>query len=191
MNFLGHLYFSADKHDLMTANIFGDFVRGKDLSRFPKTIQEGIILHRKIDNYIDTHEEVLNLMRSLYDELPKVSGIAVDLFFDHLLAKNWEHFHNQPLANYLAEYYTTFDTLPEDYPLEFLIMLGRMRSKNWLWHYRTKAGLEKACNGVGSRIAFKNVLHEAPAIYEKYETNIARVFHTFMHDAQIKFNMVS
>ena len=50
MNFLGHLYFSYDNHALMIANIFGDFVRGKDLSDYPEIIQKGITLHREIDN---------------------------------------------------------------------------------------------------------------------------------------------
>lgn len=187
MNFLGHLYFSYDNHDLMTANIFGDFVRGKDLSDYPEIIQKGITLHREIDNYIDTHENVLILMRSLYAELPKVAGIAVDLYFDHLLAKNWDKYHRTDLKSYLNSFYQTLDNLDERYPLEFLIMLGRMRSGNWLWHYRTLEGLTKACNGVSNRIAFKNVLHTAPIFFEKYENQITEVFHSFMEDAQKRF----
>lgn len=173
----------------MTANIYGDFVRGKDLSGYPTIIQEGIILHREIDNYIDTHKDILNLMRSLYKELPKVSGIAVDLFFDHLLAKNWDKFHNVPLRVYLDKYYKSFDTLEFEYPLEFLIMMGRMRSNDWIWHYRTKEGLQKACNGVSNRIAFKNVLYTAPLYFEKYENRITKVFFNFMEDAKKRFSI--
>ena len=39
MNFLGHLYFSHDDLALMQANLFGDFVKGKDLSRYSLKIQ--------------------------------------------------------------------------------------------------------------------------------------------------------
>lgn len=187
MNFLGHLYFSYDDHALMTANIFGDFVKGKDFSFYPEIIQKGITLHREIDNYIDTHEDVLNLMRSLYSELPKVSGIAVDLYFDHLLAKNWNQYHTTDLKTYLDTYYKTLDDLDESYPLELLIMLGRMRSKNWLWHYRTFEGLTKACTGVSNRIAFKNNLNTAPDFFKKYESRISDVFHAFMIDARKQF----
>ena len=45
MNFLGHLYFSGDDHALMAANLYGDFVKGADISRFSPTVQKGITLH--------------------------------------------------------------------------------------------------------------------------------------------------
>ncbi len=85
MNFLGHLYFSDNKQELMLNNLFGDFVKGKDISRYPIEIQQGITLHRKIDNFIDRHPLVLELSHKLFADLPKVSAIAIDLFFDHLL----------------------------------------------------------------------------------------------------------
>ena len=66
MNYLGHLYFSDNDHTLMLANLFGDFVKGKDLSAFQPEIQNGITLHRSIDNYIDSHPEVLRLLKILY-----------------------------------------------------------------------------------------------------------------------------
>ena len=33
----------------------------------------------------DNHPEVKYLLRNLYPYLPKISGIAIDLYFDHLL----------------------------------------------------------------------------------------------------------
>ena len=84
MNFLGHLYFSNNDLELMYANLFGDFVKGKAMYNFPEKIQSGIQLHRSIDSYIDRHEDVRKLLKTLYPELPKVSNVAIDLFFDHL-----------------------------------------------------------------------------------------------------------
>ena len=45
----------------MYANLHGDFVRGKDFSHLPEKLQEGIRLHRMIDDYIDHHPVVLEL----------------------------------------------------------------------------------------------------------------------------------
>jgi acyl carrier protein phosphodiesterase len=94
MNFLGHLYFSNNDFELMQANLFGDFVKGKDYTHLPLKLQEGVTLHRKIDHYIDHHPAVLDLVHLLHDDLPKVAAIAVDIYFDHLLAKNWSKFHS-------------------------------------------------------------------------------------------------
>ena len=79
MNFLGHLYFSNNNLDLMVANLFGDFCKGKSYLSYPIETQRGVLLHREIDSYIDNHAEVLAIRKELYASLPKVSGIAIDL----------------------------------------------------------------------------------------------------------------
>jgi acyl carrier protein phosphodiesterase len=50
----------------MLANLFGDFVKGSKFNHFSVKIQEGIILHRKIDSFIDQHKDVLELKILLY-----------------------------------------------------------------------------------------------------------------------------
>ena len=60
----------------MLANLYGDFVKGSNLEAYTESVQTGIRLHRSIDNFIDTHPDVLELKRLLYEDLPKVSGIA-------------------------------------------------------------------------------------------------------------------
>ena len=92
MKYLGQLFFSGDDKDLMICNLYGDHVKGKKYSSYPSKIIEGILLHREIDHYIDNHPEVLALKKLLYSDLHKVSSIAVDLYFDHLLAKNWKKY---------------------------------------------------------------------------------------------------
>jgi len=34
LNFLGHLFLSNNDKDLMLANLYGDFVKGKDLTNY-------------------------------------------------------------------------------------------------------------------------------------------------------------
>ena len=78
MNFLGHLYFSENNSELMYANLYGDHIKGRNFEQLPELLQKGIKLHRSIDNYIDHHPKVIDLMRQLYPELPKVTGIAMN-----------------------------------------------------------------------------------------------------------------
>lgn len=187
MNFLGHLYFSDEHPDLMYANIFGDFVKGSDLSAYTPTVQYGVRLHREIDSYFDTHPEVRKLLHILYPSLPKIAGIAIDLFFDHVLAKNWSHYHHQPLDDFL----NTFYNHPIDethFPDEsFLHMLFRMRHSNWIKQYETLDGLERACKGVSRRISFPNTLFNGRSVYEAQEAAITACFHLFMKDAIAHF----
>ena len=85
MNFLGHLYFSNNNLDLMVANLFGDFCKGKSYLSYPLQTQKGVLLHREIDSYIDNHVEVVAVRKRLHSILPKVSGIAIDLYFDRTI----------------------------------------------------------------------------------------------------------
>lgn len=188
MNFLGHIFFSNGNKELMTANIYGDFVRGSDLSSYPEIIQEGVVLHRMIDSYIDNHPIVKELMHQIYPDLPKVTGIAVDIYFDHLLAKNWEKYSSTPLREFLDNYYESLLTLEYEYPLEFQILLGRMRTGDWLWHYRETFGLDKACRGVSQRISFDNVLDQGLEVFNKHEVAINQSFEAFMQEAITYFN---
>lgn len=187
MNFLGHLYFSNNDFELMQANLFGDFIKGKDYTNLPLKIQEGITLHRKIDYYIDNHDVVVGLLHRLYEPLPKVAAIAVDLYFDHLLAKNWSKFHDLTLEQFTSNFYKSIDTSTDYYTSEFQFMLSKMQEKNWLLSYKKLDGLHKSCLGVSSRISFPNKLIEGAKVFKIFEKEIEDAFFMYMFDAQKYF----
>jgi len=188
MNFLGHIFFSQNNTELMYANLFGDFVKGKNLSRYRPIVQKGIRIHRNIDHYIDHHPITIELFHHLYPSLPKVTGIAVDLYFDHLLAKNWSNYSVVNFEEFLANFYQQ-PIDPEDYPNpSFHLMLSKMKASNWLLQYQTLEGLNKACMGVSQRISFENNLHEGVSVFVAHEAIIVQAFHDFMEKAIIHFS---
>jgi acyl carrier protein phosphodiesterase len=188
MNYLGHIYFSNDDFELAKANLYGDYVKGSDLSIYPELIQKGIRLHREIDNYIDHHpiiiEELLPILRP---DLPKVAPIAVDLIFDHLLAKNWSDFHEKELNSYLDEFYESIRTNELEFSMTFLQQLGRMENFKWMNVYAQFEGLEKLSQGVSRKLNFSNSLPNTPEVFLKNEKEIRRIFYKFMKDAQDHF----
>jgi acyl carrier protein phosphodiesterase len=190
MNFLGHIYFSDNDLSLMHANLYGDYIKGSDLSHLDPQIKMGVLLHRQIDNYIDHHEAVVELMRILYPHLPKVTGIAIDLFFDHLLAKNWNKFHAVRYTDFLSTFYAHDITNNTNYSKEFRVFMSTLKSKNWMIHYDSPYGLRKMCEGVSSRISFPNELKNAPLIFTEFEQEIEQTFFTFMAQAQPHFKTI-
>lgn len=188
MNFLGHLYFSNNDFDLMIANLFGDSVKGKKYLNYSLEIQRGILLHRKIDFYIDTHPAVKELKLELYHDLPKVAGIAIDLFFDHLLAIHWNKFHDIPLNSFLATFYVFRSSFESEMSPEFLYLLKQIRENKWLSYYSSTYGLEKSCQGVSRRISFENNLDKAPGVFINKEKEIRDVFFVFMKDAVMELS---
>jgi acyl carrier protein phosphodiesterase len=187
MNFLGHLYFSGNNKELMLANLFGDFARGSKHAHLPEVIQQGIKLHRKIDFYIDNHPLVKELKFDLMSDLPKVGPIAVDLFFDHLLARNWTQFHPTEYTSFLNEFYKHETDFHSHYPVDFLDFMNKLRTHQWMNQYPTKYGLMKSCEGVAKRISFETKLPTAHLVFDQMELQIEEVFHRFMSDAINQF----
>lgn len=183
MNFLGHLYFSDNNLELMHANLFGDFVRGKDLNMYVPVVKKGILLHRQIDDYIDHHPFIKELLHKLYPDLPKIAGVAIDLYFDHLLAKNWHEFHTISLEEFTEAFYN-YKINEDHYPNEmFHFVLMRLKNGKWLDQYEEFEGLVRACQGVSRRISFPNMLKHAGDVFLEHESEITSTFYEYMNEA--------
>jgi len=180
----------------MVANLYGDFVKGKDYSYLPEIVQKGVYLHRTIDDFIDHHDAVTELRLRLYQDLPKIAGIAIDLYFDYFLANNWKRYHTKSLSTFVDDF---FDFSLKDknlqfennfsYPDSFVHLLSIMYERNWLNRYQEFEGIDMAANGLSKIISFDNNLHEAvPVLKQNYDT-IEDCFSSFMHDAIKKFHL--
>ncbi|RYM32063.1 DUF479 domain-containing protein [Brumimicrobium glaciale] len=197
MNYLGHLYFSKEKPDLMVANLFGDFIKGKDYSFLPKIVQEGVLLHRQIDDYVDHHPTVTELRLHLYNELPKIAGIAIDLYFDHLLAKDWSTYHSKSLDEFVDPFlaYTKnaknlkFNNPKYEYPQHFINLLNAISKHNLLKRYVHLDGLAMASEGLSRRISFENNLDMAVVVFQNNEKRIEAAFEVYMKAAKLRFNV--
>lgn len=197
MNYLGHIYFSGDNNPLKVANLYGDFVKGKDYTYLPQIVQDGVLLHRQIDDYVDNHPSVTALRLKLYKDLPKIAGVAIDLYFDHLLAKQWSRYHKQELFEFIDEFFVyasnkenlTFKENNFTYPKAFIKLLERIQKHNLMKRYVKLEGLEMASNGLSRRISFENNLHQAAEVFNLHEKEISDAFDHYMVDAKLKFSI--
>ncbi len=180
MNYLGHLYFSGNDVERMQANLYGDFVKGSHLEHLPPVIREGVLLHRKIDDFIDRHPVVHELLVILRPDLPKIAPVAIDIYFDHLLARNWKQFHPQELPDYLDYIYKHLDFSNPAYSPEYLAFLQAMVRHNWISQYATSEALDRMCRGVSSKISFPNALVNGSKVFRKFEAQITEGFFEYM-----------
>lgn len=187
MNYLGHLYFSGNDIELMQANLYGDFIKGSHLELLPEAIRKGVLLHRSIDHFIDHHESVRTILPILRMELPKVASIAIDIYFDHLLAKNWSLFHPQPLNDYLRVIYNGLNTKDERYSAEYLRFLERLIQHNWISHYPTLDAIDRMSNNISKQLSFPNKLSDGKTVYLTHENAITTAFHVYMQAANEHF----
>lgn len=165
MNYLAHFYLSEGSENLILGNLLADSMNGSidspKYSVFSQEIIHGIRLHREIDFYTDNHPIVRQSIHRLQSKHHKYSGVIVDMFYDHLLARNWGKFSSEPLELYSARVYNIFEVNKNIIPFKMNRLVHSMSSKDWLSNYRFEENLNWAFKGLAQRAKFESNMENA------------------------------
>jgi acyl carrier protein phosphodiesterase len=157
VNFLAHLVLSgAHDDDLLLGNFAAEGVRGRAaVAAYPPAVQRGIGLHRLIDSFTDQHPVVRRSTARLRAAgLGKWAGVAADMGYDHLLARDFARYHYapaEPLPVFARRMYALLHQRRQELPEPLQQMLHHMRQHDWLSGYAYPAGLERALLGLSRR----------------------------------------
>jgi len=161
MNFLAHAFLAHPSIPLTIGNFIGDFVKGKQLELYDPEISKGIIMHREIDTFTDNHL-YFKLSRSrIRDKYNHYSGVIIDLFYDHFLAKNWMDYSDIPLNIFTLNLYDIILEHEEIIPEKARYMLPYMVKSNWLLNYGTIEGIDRSLKGLSKRTNFRSGMENA------------------------------
>lgn len=166
MNFLAHLWLAGDDDDLRLGAMLGDFLRGTPGALdLPPGLRRGILLHRFIDQYVDSLPELAHLRQSFPDPFRRYGGIILDLAFDHELARRWEEFSSESLEDFdrgvrdLLARHAEF--VPED-----LRRFMRYADRRGLFAaYRDESEVLHSLRGIGRRLSRPNPLHRVAEVW--------------------------
>ncbi len=92
MNYLAHAFLSFNKKDILAGNMISDFVKGKAKYTYPGGIQNGIQLHRLIDEFTDGHPVTAEAKNYFRPQYRLYSGAFIDIVYDHFLALDSKQF---------------------------------------------------------------------------------------------------
>lgn len=187
MNYLAHIYLSGGNDLVTIGNFMADGIKGKDYKKYPKELQTGILLHRNIDTFTDSHETVRKSTKRLHKKYSHYSGIIVDMLYDHFLAKNWSTYCDIPLEEYVELFY---DSLEEHYdilPMRIQKMMPYMMADNWLVSYASIGGISRALDGLNRRTKNRSSMNEAVIELETFYTSFENEF-TLFFDELITFS---
>jgi len=180
MNFLAHIYLSSDNELLTIGNFAGDGVRGKNYTHFPVAMQAGIRLHREIDTFTDTHPIVKRSKKRLHKTYGHYSGVIVDIFYDHFLAKNWRDYSDLNLTDYIDDFYKSLIRNLQYLPERFKKFTPIMIEGNWLLSYASIEGIQLVLDGMNKRTKGKSKMNTATtelrAHYDEFETEFTQFF---------------
>lgn len=179
MNHLAHLMLARNSDELMIGGFIADAVKGKKYLDYEKEISKGILLHRFIDNFTDTHGEVSELKKLLRPQFGLLSGVVIDMIYDHILARHWNEFNTDSLESFSQNAYRVFEKYVSIMPERNQQLLPYMRKENWLLNYATIAGMTRTFNGMARRIRKGEMLLQAPQFILDHETILKESFFRF------------
>ena len=180
MNFLAHAFLSFNNRDILTGNMISDFVKGKRKFDYPISIQNGIYLHRQIDNFTDGHVATARAKEFFRPYYRLYSGAFIDIVYDHFLALDQEQFiGNNALQNFTQTTYSLLEKNVLYFPDRFQKIFPYMRSQNWLYEYRLKEGVKKSFAGLAYRALYLNESEVAFEVFNAYYDELKNCYESF------------
>ena len=177
MNFLAHAYLSFNKEEIVVGNLISDFVKGNKKFDYSKGIQDGISLHRKIDEFTDNHPQTKLAKQLLKPAVGLYAGAFIDVVYDYFLANNLNCFSSEiELHDFAKGVYKILENHKAIVPPNFEKVLPSMQANNWLYNYKFDYGVQRSFEGLYRRAKFLT-----PSDNKAYQSFIANksVLHEF------------
>ena len=183
MNYLAHFHLSHGNDGLLIGALLGDFIKGPLKGEREPIIEQGILLHRKIDVFTDSHP-LLSQAHQLFDpRYRRYAGIMTDVAFDHFLNRHWQKFHQQSLSTFSSEVFqliTSSDHLTPQAKQQ-AENLARYDVFASYQHWQTvKAALER----ISQRLVRENPLASGAQEMQRHYKLLEEIFLAFYPDLQ-------
>lgn len=185
MNFLAHAYLSFGEEEILVGNIISDFLKGKAQYDYSPGIRKGIILHRLIDEYTDTHSAVKEAKEYFRSSYRLYSSPIVDIILDYYLANDTSCFQNRELKVFTQAVYKTLNKYSAVLPPRFIHAFTYMQTEDWLFNYQYKEGIAKSIKGLVRRSKFLEDSTTAIDLFNKHHDSLANCYRLFFEDVKI------
>lgn len=176
---------------MMIGNFIADGVKGKKYLEFDPGISKGIVMHRAIDTFTDSHEIISHSKSFFREKYGLYASVLIDLFYDHFLAKHWKHYSGMPLIFFSEHAYRVFEKYFHKMPLRYQQLLPYMQKENWLLNYAHLEGIQRSVSGMSRRIknnpGIEHSLRELRAHYDEIENDFRKFFPELQREMQLRF----
>ena len=179
MNHLAHLFLSQSDVNLLVGNFIADHVKGKKIADYSAEVQRGIRMHRAIDDFTDSHAVVQQSKERLYSKYHKYAPVIVDMFYDHILARNWKKYSPISLSSFSQSCYKVLKVQQSAFPQSAQRFLHYMVEGDWLVGYSTIDGIGQALTGLSRRATFNSKMELAAYDLEKEFKSYEKEFEQF------------
>lgn len=194
MNFLAHFFLANEQDGLILGNLAADAVRGDDWKNFPTDIGQGILQHRAIDFFTDTHASTSVLKNQIRPFAGRFAGPVSDIVRDHFLSACWSEFSEKTIPIFAEKIYEVLDRRWQELPPSLHERTRRLVEFQWLTTYQTLDGLEDVLHRFEPRITPNRLeINGLLQFLEKEKPALLAGFRAFFPELQVaagKFSSV-
>ena len=175
---------------MQIGNFVGDAVKGRAYENYPLGFRKGILLHREIDDYTDHHPVVREAIDMLRADFGRYSGVLTDIYFDHLLARNFRHYSGRSLRRFAWGFYGALILNYRYLPERFKGFLWHFILTNRLVRYASLSGIERSLEIM---VEYKNLRIDpglAIVFFERNQERLQELFDRFLPDVRKMCHLV-
>jgi acyl carrier protein phosphodiesterase len=147
-------------------------------------IQQGIMLHRAIDTFTDSHPATQSAKEVFRPHYRLYCGAFVDVVYDHFLASDKNEFDEPALLQFSEHVYSIVQEYSQWFPERFAKMFPYMKTQNWLFNYRTRWGAEKSFGGLVRRSAYLTESDTASLLFEEHYQRLEECYRLFWKEVK-------
>lgn len=189
MNHLAHLYLSSDSEEEMVGQFIADAVKGNDFNLYKPNIRRGILLHRWVDSFTDTHDLVKELRAAYRPNLGLYSGVLIDLVFDHYLAKDFQSHSRRALDEFQQFTLGVLNKHEESFPDKMKHYFFHMKDKEFMLKYAHPVEMAGIVRQMGNRIPRGESLIAAGDFFDDYVEMASVYFPVFFEQLKVEFEL--
>lgn len=157
MNFLAHAWLArTGSDDYLYGNLIADGVKGRNLDCWATDIAAGMRHHRRVDAWVDAHPRIAAARRRAPADQRRYVGIALDLVWDHFLARDTMALNEQ--QQLIERCYCLLSA--RSAPARLADMVPHLITNDWLRRYADFDFTCRAIAGIGQRLRGPNRLAE-------------------------------
>ncbi len=183
MNYFAHLVLSQPTLESTVGNLLGDFARGLDQSALDPAVLAGLNNHRAVDRFTDSYIRATGIKQCFSPDRRRFAGIALEVYFDHLLMNHWLEFDARNLNDVIEGFYARMESGQALMPgSEMRRVTSRMISDDWFGSYRDIDSVAEALDRIAMRIRFANQFGNVIEDLRRHEDTILELFIEFFPD---------
>ena len=185
---------AGDDRNLRFGNFIADHIKGIAIESYPPEIARGIMMHRAIDYFTDSHPAMSECRQYFRPAYQKYAGVVLDVVLDYFLCREWALLSPRSLRPFIYQFYLQLLLQWHWLPPFWKQKLPRLIRDNRLYRYRRIEGICESLDIMarttslpdGSALV-RQVLQEQ---YDEMRPFVLQFLQDIVHEMQHSFGIV-